>query len=218
MTETNDKKAYKVALIISFIVIMVLCGYIGYDKIIDNDGKSNNSSKLDDNSHISDTRSKEVDDSVALALGYELYEYAKDALFCRNYQYGEMYSNDFGREVLNYKEIASKFSSNHKVKWTDSSDYKKLDDGFVNIEGKYYSKTECARGSNISFVSDELKITNIESDKIEFRVLATYCDDNIDQDWIYSSNKDCIKRTKTYDFIIVKEDNKWKIDTFTNPV
>ena len=125
MIEINDKKSDKIALIISLIVIMLLCGYIGYDKIIDkNDNNSkttkNEETKEQNNNETSNERTnKEVSEEVLNEL-YDIIGSANGD--CVDYFtplfFDDGYISDYNKELKN--ATIYKYAYEHNMLYTIS--------------------------------------------------------------------------------------------------
>ena len=140
-------------------------------------------------------------ESEALQLGEDLYKYANNVGWCKEFKYANRPSG--GQFVLNYEEVASKFTQNYINSRIDSMDYV-----FRSIQkdenGKYYDLSPCAFGSGLVVRTLELKVVNISENYITFDATITTTG-SVDKDY---------KDVKTQTFGIKKEDNIWKIDVY----
>lgn len=161
----------------------------GENNDINNDGNNNqNSSNL-------------LTESEALQLGKDLYNYANSTGWCNAFKY-EL-RPEGGMFVVNYEEVASKFTQNYFDSATNSMDYV-----FRSIKkdenGRYYDLSMCAFGSGLVERTLDLKVVNISENYITFDATITTTG-SIDKDY---------KEIKTQTFGIKKEDNIWKIDVY----
>lgn len=99
-------------------------------------------------------------------------------------------------EVTNINEIKQIFTTNAFADFCDEY-------GLKEKNGVYY-KVAADRGSDITYVGNELKVDSISENKIVYTSIETYND-----------NEEIT--TKEYQFILIKENGNWKVDEFTLP-
>ena len=73
--------------------------------------------------------------------------------------------------------------------------------GIYEKSGEFYINSEI--GSNPRYISETFDVSDISANKIVYSIVAKYDDD------------EC--KTKNYNFILIKENNNWKVDEFTSP-
>jgi len=181
--------------ILSTILVLVSTGHLNLNN---EDSNLNNSGNHENNKENHDDLLTEAE---ALQLGDDLYRYANRVGWCEEFEY--LNNPSGGAFVLNYEEVASKFTQNYIDSGTNSMDYvfrtiKKDEDG------NYYDLSMCAFGSGLVERTLELKVVNISENYITFDAIITTIG-TIDKDY---------KEIKTQTFGIKKEDNNWKIDVY----
>lgn len=239
------KKSVKILIIILILVILGLVTFIVADKVINNkrenkdeniivsENEANNSYENEinniqkfTNNTINSTKNEVnivaqsqsaniLSTEEALALGKEKYEVANNCYWSGvEANYGDViYDIDESGNpyymITNIDEIKSILINNA---FSDFCNEKRIKEK----NGKYYI-VAAGRGSDISYLGNELKVDNITENKIEFTSIEKYCAN--EADWGMYSDASEVKdiTTKEYKFVIVKEDNSWKIDEFTLP-
>lgn len=90
----------------------------------------------------------------------------------------------------------------------------------IQENGKYYMPdTFMARGSNIYYLGNKLKIESITENKVIFSSIEYYSIDYQEYESRHGIEdfEPSEMRTETNKFIIVKENGVWKIDEYTLP-
>lgn len=142
--------------------------------------------------------------SLILQLGEDLYEYANNVGWCKEFKY--LHNQPGGSIVLNYEEVTNKFTQNYLSLSTNIfSRIKKGEDG------KYYDLSVCGFGVSCATISlTELKIINIEDNYVTFEATATTtstgCGDK---------EAGSVVKVDKQTFAIKKENDIWKIDNYT---
>lgn len=182
--------------VLSTILVLLLTGVLNFE----NENKSPNKEN-DTVENNSQNISNLLTESEALELGKELYEYANSVGWCNAFKYEPRAEG--GMFVLNYEEVASKFTQKYIDSATNSMDYV-----FRSIKkdenGRYYDLSMCAFGSGLVKRTLELNIVNISENYITFdaTIITTGA---FDKDY---------KDIKTDTFGIKKENDIWKIDVY----
>ena len=206
-----------IIIIILSVLVLGLSGYLVCDKFL-------NEEKQDENI----LNEIILTDEEAYDLGNNLYNYGKDVLWCKKYEY-LTYTNELGNidykfvdnlgyEILNFEEVKNKFTSDNLVKYTPSEDYTSFDSSIIKADNKYYDPSMCGRGADLSYNSTELKISKKEVNKIVFDAVSSYCEvyyDYATGPMDFASCKLMVKKLE--EFVIEKENNEWKIDRITIP-
>lgn len=183
----------KVLKTLAFIVFLIAVGFITFiiaDKYIE----------------VGDTQKTQnlsaMTEQEALSIGQGLYEKAVDC-YMMNIKREEG-SADYLR-ITNQEDI-----NDIKLILTDNA-FKKYTEyyGIEDRNGVYYI-ANAGKGSDQTYVgNDRLTMNKIEDERITFTVTVDYSDDSLAG----------TEQTKTedYEFIVVKEDGKWKVESFTMP-
>lgn len=142
----------------------------------------------------------------ALELGNSKYE---EAIKCYwNIEGDTAIVNEDGYyQITNINNIKEVFTANAFSKFCTEL-------GIVEKNGLYYN-AYADRGSDISYLENELKVDNISENKITFTSIEKYCVNEED----YGLEAEQVQNitTEEYTFTIVKEDGNWKVDEFTLP-
>lgn len=154
------------------------------------------------------SRNKEEQKVIEIAL--ELYDYGSSALWCEKFNYGKSTSN--GYEVKNFQDVNSMFTKDNLV------DSLHGDDDFESFEkqmeiskknGKYYMSHQCDRGGDTYHLGSIFELVSFDDKEIKMLMTSIYYDDELDDENFVTVEK--------YDFIVQKEDGKWKIAKMTLP-
>lgn len=191
-----------VVAILGSALVLISTGHLN----LDNDGSHlNNNSNTENNNQNNDNLLTEAE---ALQLGEDLYEYANRVGWCREFEY--LHNQPGGSIVLNYEEVASKFTQNYINSGSESLDYvfrsiKKGEDG------KYYDLSVCGFGVSCANNSlTELKVINVSDNYITFDATVTTTSTGCG-----GAAAGAIVRTDKQTFAIKKENDIWKIDDYT---
>lgn len=133
-----------------------------------------------------------------------LYKYALNTLKCKNYEY-EVTEDYDTFLILNYNDIKTHFSKNNMI-----AIYNEDDNIFNSFNSKLriedddvYDSDKCQTNYDKLLISTiNFDLLNKEDNKIEYEVTSLVYIDN--------TNKET-KEVK-YPFVIVKENNLWKVD------
>ena len=173
-----------------------------------------------------------LSDDEAIEIGEELYSYGDNF----GYEYDESsyvtyIGNSHTEMVLSEIEELQPYRA-YKVEDTDVKDYfteKRIEElsldntpapyGLAEYEGSWYY-CEPDLGGSYDYVGTEIKLESVEEDMITFRAITYYSEEYVFNTVSFDESLDEIKEnyeyyTKEDDFIIVKEDGKWKIDEQT---
>lgn len=183
-----------------------------------------------------DVESGELDnvlsDDEAIEIGEELYSYGDDF----GYEYDEStyityIGNSHTEMVLSEIEELQPYRA-YKVEESDVEDYfteKRIEElsldnepapyGLEKYNGSWYY-CEPDLGGSYDYVGTEIELESVEEDKITFRAITYYSEEYVFNTVSFDESIDEIKENYEYhtqedDFIIVKEDGKWKIDEQT---
>lgn len=183
-----------------------------------------------------DVESGELDnvlsDDEAIEIGEELYSYGDDF----GYEYDEStyityIGNSHTEMVLSEIEELQPYRA-YKVEDTDVEDYfteKRIEELSLDNEPapyglEKYNETwyycEPDLGGSYDYVGTEIELESVEKNKITFRAITYYSEEYVFNTVSFDESIDEIKENYEYhtqedDFIIVKEDGKWKIDEQT---
>lgn len=156
---------------------------------------------------------KDVNEEVSMtgvqimALGNYLFNYAHKTAWGENFSYVPN-KQDIEIEYNGENVLVSEIDGYEHAREHFSKDYDKDISfrGIISKDGKYYQLVG-DRGSDVSHMGDVLEVVSVVKDKIVFKAYYLYCDD---QDIVTCENKEI----KEEEFIIIKEDNRWVIDSF----
>ena len=184
--------------VLSTILVSSLTGILNFEN--DNTNQENNT--VENNFQNTNNLLTELE---ALELGEELYEYANNVAWDKEFEY--IHNQPDGSLILNYEEVISKFTQKY-ISSTGNifGTIKKGDDG------KYYDSSVRGFGVSCAKVSlTDLNVTNISNNYITFDAIATTT----------STSKECgglevgtVVRTDKQTFGIKKENDIWKIDVY----
>ncbi len=101
--------------------------------------------------------------------------------------------------------------------WVDESVFDYMTEKAASNYGieKYengYRMFENAKGSDIYYVSTDLEIKEVKDNKIVFNAISHYAEEPVEE-----GVQSIIKENRNRDFVLVKEDEKWKVDEFRVP-
>lgn len=160
---------------------------------------------------ISEEKSNVLSAEEALKKGNELWEYAfatywgKESVWKRHE--GEV--NEAGGRELVCDTTAE------EVKKKYSSDFKYIGDFGENGGVDDFVPSDCFnagnRGGDQMYKTTTLKVKNVEDDKIVFDATSEYCGSS----FCHESNE--TEKTVIKDFVIVKENDQWLINSFYLP-
>ena len=187
-----------VVAILGTVLVLISTGHLN----LDNDSSHlNNHSNTENNNQNNDNLLTEAE---ALRLGQDLYEYANNVGWCREFEY--LHNQPGGSIVLNYEEVTSKFTQNYlDLSKNIFSAIKKGEDG------KYYDLSVCGFGVSCANNSlTELKIINVLDNYITFDATVTTTSTGCG-----GTEVGAIVRTDTETFALKKENSMWKIDEYT---
>lgn len=195
--------------LIGALLVAVLClgGYIVYDKIISDNNKNNTGENTDNKETVNNV----ISDEEAYSIGKNLHDYGTSAAFGSEYKI--VSGQNLKCEITNYEEVSSKFTKNNLVSSVVNEDvFRRFDYMLEKENGKYYGACTPGRGSSQTYISTKLQLVKKEENRIVFDAVSSYCvnGDNI------SGNCNG-EQYKTYEFIIEKENNEWKIAKVTIP-
>ena len=203
--KTSEKVKNVIIIVLSILVgilftllVLSLTGVLNFEN--DNTNQENNT--VENNSQNTNNL---LTESEALELGKDLYEYANNVAWDKEFEY--IHNQPDGSLILNYEEVISKFTQKY-ISSTGNifSTIKKGDDG------KYYDSSVRGFGVSCAKVSlTDLNVTNISNNYITFDAIATTT----------STSKECgglevgtVVRTDKQTFGIKKEKDIWKIDVY----
>ena len=201
----DEKKSNKGIIAILLIIIVALACAVVY--FIINNGKENDNSKSNSNqtsnSQINSNSNSEQIDYVS--LGKEKYELAKNYYSdlmnpeCEKEETvnGKKYCN----ETILYNNLKKTFSSTNKASRFSTSPKESVFSNFIQNGDNYYLVL-VGGGFNGEVTNTTLTVKSQDDNKIVYEVVSTIKD--VDGN---------IKEEKN-DFVLVKEDNEWKVDEF----
>lgn len=201
--------------LIAFMLCLVSCvlvfvAFILIDNNVFSLKKNNCGTAINNNENL-------LSESDAISIGNKLHEDVGDlfvthglrdcdTVYSYNYFKMEVASNydTYVYCKLKYDENRQVLSSNgflELVKYADA----------ISSQGEFYILAG-DRGANISYQGFELKVVSIEENKITFKVDELYYDLEYGEE---APSDKSLYEVKTNDFVIVKEDNTWKVDSYT---
>lgn len=227
------KKSSEVLVILLIIILLVVIGVGGYfiyqlnnkiDEKSDEIASLKSSQRTANNEEenikkISNEDSEKLNEKEALKIGKELYNDAHSISWSEGFEY-ESEENKIGispkyveindlpyMPIKNSEEIMSKFTKNGEQELCKNL-------GIIIKDGKYL-QAAASRGSDIYYLSTELKVLNILANEITFNAISSY---GVPEDMAEDMElPDDIEETKTDKFVIKKENGTWKVDSFVNP-
>ena len=151
--------------------------------------------------------------SKALSIGKKLYKKAYQYYWASNISYN--YSKIYTIKGIQYCKVTT--NMNNVKKYFSTNGFKRYlkNNGYVSKIGNTYYRVLADRGGNIFYIGNTLEIKQITSNKIVFTSIEKYIDSNSDADPFDYKDSDIVQENKK--FVIVKENNEWKIDSFTLP-
>lgn len=105
-------------------------------------------------------------------------------------------------EITNINEVKGLYTTNAFSKFSNRVE-------ILERNGSYYGRGP-AGGGDISYLGYELKVDNISENEITYTVIKKYCAN--EEDWGLEPEQVQNITTKEESFIIVKENNIWKVD------
>lgn len=201
----ENEKVKNVIIVLLVAIVAILSTILG---LVLTDNLSFKEEVANPNLENNETAEKKdlLTEDEALQLGKDLYKYANSVGSCQEFEY--LHNQPSGSIVLNYEEVASKFTQNYINNGTST-----FENVFRSIsrgeDGKYYDSSVCGFGlSCAKNLLTEFKIINIAESHITFEVtvstIATGCDQEVGT----------VVRTDTQTFALKKENDIWKIDVY----
>lgn len=223
------KKSSEVLVILLIIILLVVIGIGGYfiyqlnNKIDEKSDeiaslKSSQRTANNEQENINKTSnedSEKLNEKEALKIGKGLYddvlgiswgegvEYVSEDELGVVPKYIEINSIQY-TIIKNSEEIMNKFTKNGEKELCEIL-------GIIIKDGKYL-QASTGRGSDIYYLSTELKVLNILADEITFNAISSYGAPEADMEL-----PEDIEETKTDKFVIKKENGIWKVDSFVVP-
>ena len=217
------KKSVVVLIVILLLLVLGMGGYLVYDKVLSKDEVKENPS-VENNKKSSDNEEdiyNTLSNDEALKIGQQLWNYAYDTLWCKNFNYSSELTNlgdgHQGYEIINYDEVRNNFSNDFVYK-DESGKTRSWEERFEQyvINGKVYDPSGCSRGSDMNYGETQLSVKSITSNTLIFNSLSTYCNDVM-----WNENNSCkdekITKKVEEDFSLKLVDGNWKISNFYLP-
>lgn len=217
--EKNNNKGLVGLIVVLAIMVLGLSGYIAYDKLLANNTKetseSNNSQTKTQNNSIENNQNS-MSESEALSIGNELWNYAYSTYWGAEPAWkshtGE--TNEYGGKPIvcdtTIEQVKVKYSSDFKAQ-SCLSDGSTCTDYTINT---FIPQTACegaGRGGLQNYKETNLKVKEIQDNKIVFTAKSEYCGSSFCQE-----SKDTVKEIEK-DFIIIKQNDNWLISNFYLP-
>ena len=211
----NSNKGLIILIIILFIMVLGLGGYVIYDKLLTNDSKETTTSNNSENKDREEQKS--ISESEALTIGNELWKYAYSTFWGTEPAWTNHPSdtpNQYGgiENICDttIEQVKSKYASDFKAQscysdGTTCADY--TIDNFV-------SEVACqgaGRGGIQDYKDTSLTVKSIQDNKIVFTAKSEYCGSS----FCHESNE-TVKEVEK-DFVIVKQNDNWLISSFYLP-
>lgn len=201
-TPKKKQKHFPIFTLILILLVLGLSGYIGYDKLINN----NHNVILKETT----TKQYQLTEQEALGVGNYLWNYAFDTVWCKTFEYSEEASliseGVSGFEITNYDQVIKNFTSDFIYEYNDASfTFNDIFDNHI-LDNKYYDVNKCNREANTTYHDTKLDIKLISKDNIVYKAVSTYCE-----------GENCIDKKIEKEFEIVKEKKQWKIKKFYLP-
>ncbi len=194
------------------IIIMILLGAVGY-LVYENYYKEKEET-VKEETNINKEKPKEKEEmnaADALLLGTDLYNSSYEIYNGRsNFSLNSEESITCDDEKL--CSLISNFDSVVNNIFTESGkkEFERNAKTIRKIDGKFYYIDSFELNPN-SYIETNLEVTKIRDDQITFKAISDYC---ISNETISCQNKE----SETKRFVIVKENNKWFVDEFVNPI
>lgn len=189
------------------IIIVILLGLLTFKMF----GNSSEEEIIDD-SYVEEEKiiDEDINDEYeALLIAESLYEIGLNIISCESFEY-----NQKTKEVYNYEELKQYFSNDHKINYASTATEQVVTiDNYVKLEdGKYYLVCDLNRkiGENYSYT--DLVYVSSSNDEIKVNANAYYCDYSLEM-----TDTGCATNSVTYDLVLRKEENEWKIAEITMP-
>ena len=193
------------------LIIMCLLGVVGY-LVYENYYKEKEeipTEKINDEIK-EETPKKEMSKEDALLLGTNLYNGAYELYNGRaNFSLNTEDSTDCDGEMCS---LITNFDNVTNNIFTESAkkEFERNAKTIRKIDGKFYYLDNFELNPN-SYIETNFEVSKITEDKVTFKAISDYC--------ISDENTNCQnKESETKKFVIVKENNKWLVDEFINPV
>ena len=205
--ETPKKKGNGSSVVIIIILLLIIGGLGGFifankDNLFSKD--KDKTEEKDKKKEKEEKKETKLSEKEALSIGQELWDYAYDTFWGGEKVWKKDSNNKCSTTV---EEVKAKYAKDFKI--TDPSyNYSSLDE---------YVK-ECgagARGAIQTYKETKLNVKSIEEDKITFTATSSYCSNSFCNDYPDKPNK--IEKEEDHDFIIVKENDNWLIQTYRLP-
>lgn len=227
------KKSVKILIIVLCIIIVGLVTFIVVDKVMNNNRDSNknenvanivegdnsnsiinevvNSTNEIEKSNKNEANSNNIEGILTNEEAYKLGEEMYNKITTFNIKTEENYDSEMNEKVTNISElkvIATGEAFNEAV---STNGVKKLDDGNYYCIG--------GRGSDPTYLDKHsLKVSSIKNNEIKYVVTEYYLKNIIeDEGKSFNELNDNQIETRKYDFILVKEEQLWKVSEYTMP-
>ncbi len=214
--EEKNNKGLIILVIVLFIMVLGLSGYIAYDKLIAKDEPETAPVK-----ETTTTTTEEVEETMseseALKIGNELWDFAFSTFWGTEPAWSKHVSSEVnehgGRENIcdtKVEDVKKKFASDFKAQSCLSDDTT-----CASYTVKNFVPSEACQGAGRGGLQDyketSLTVKDIQANKIVFTANSEYCGSSFCHE-----SKETVKEIKK-DFVIVKEDDNWLISSFYLP-
>ena len=197
--EKKNNKGLIGLVVVLVVMVLGLSGYILYDKLLTNNTKETTTN----NTIVNTNEAKEtMSESEALSIGNELWEYAYSTYWASKPAWEVTSSNDNECDANNVSKIKEKYATDFKANGPES-DWNYTLDTFMHCS--------YGRGSNQMYKETNLKVKDIQENKIIFTAKSEYCGSSFCME-----SKDTVKVIEK-DFIIIKQNDNWLISNFYLP-
>lgn len=225
------KKSVKILVVVLCFIILVLITFIVIDKVMNNkdSDKTENAVNIieeDNNNSISnevanstneikksnkDEASNNIEEILTNEEAYKLGEEMYNKITTFNIKTEENNEHENNERVTNISELKAIATGEAFDEAVSTNCLKKSDDGnYYRIAG---------RGSNPEYLDKHsLKVSGIKNNEIKYVVTEYYLKNIIeDEGKSFDELNENQIETREYDFILVKENQQWKVSEYTMP-
>ena len=225
------KKSVKILVVVLCFIILVLITFIVIDKVMNNkdSDKTENAVNIieeDNNNSISnevanstneikksnkDEASNNIEEILTNEEAYKLGEEMYNKITTFNIKTEENNEHENNEKVTNISELKAIATGEAFDEAVSTNCLKNSDDGnYYRIAG---------RGSNPAYLDKHsLKVSSIKNNEIKYVVTEYYLKNIIeDEGKSFDELNENQIETREYDFILVKENQQWKVSEYTMP-
>lgn len=197
-----------------FLVLIIMCllcavGYLVYENYY-KEKEETNAVETNVDKKETPKEKEQMSEEEALMLGTNLYNSAYELYNGRaNFSLNTEDTVSCDEETCS---LISNFDSVTNNIFTESAkkEFERNAKTIRKIDGKFYYIDNFSLDPN-SYIETNFEISKINDDKITFKAISDYC--------VSDEKTNCQnKENETKRFVIVKENNKWLVDEFVNPV